>query len=119
MIIRLYIDEDAMDTDLVRALRARGADVITANDAAMIERPDEEHLAYATTQGRILYSFNKGDYYRLHTELLIRAMSHSGIVLADHRRYSVGEQMRRLLKLIASKSAEDMENQVEFLSAWG
>lgn len=27
---RLYIDEDSMDRDLVRALRTRGADVITA-----------------------------------------------------------------------------------------
>ncbi|MDZ7956392.1 MAG: hypothetical protein RMY34_00530 [Aulosira sp. DedQUE10] len=33
--------------------------------------------------------------------------------------YSVGEQMRRLLKIIAAKSAEDMQNKVEFLSAWG
>jgi hypothetical protein len=31
----------------------------------------------------------------------------------------VGEQMRRLLRLMAAKSAEEMENQVEFLSAWG
>ena len=27
--------------------------------------------------------------------------------------------MRRLLRIIASKSAEEMESQVEFLSAWG
>ncbi|MEH1936351.1 MAG: hypothetical protein V7L14_22145 [Nostoc sp.] len=33
--------------------------------------------------------------------------------------YSVGEQMRRLLKLIAAKPAENMQNQVEFLSSWG
>jgi hypothetical protein len=32
--------------------------------------------------------------------------------------YSMGEQMRRLLRLIASKSAGEMENWVEFLSAW-
>ena len=27
--------------------------------------------------------------------------------------------MRRLLRIMANKSAEEMENQVEFLSAWG
>jgi len=27
--------------------------------------------------------------------------------------------LRRLLKLIAAKSSEDMNNQVEFLSKWG
>ena len=31
MKIKLYFDEDAMDGDLVEALRIRGADVLTAN----------------------------------------------------------------------------------------
>jgi len=33
--------------------------------------------------------------------------------------YSIGEQMRRLLRLISSKSAEAMQDQVEFLGTWG
>jgi hypothetical protein len=41
-----------------------------------------------------------------------------GIILARQQRYSVGEQMRCLLKLIATKSAEEMSNHVEYLSAW-
>ena len=40
MTIRLYVKEDAMDKDLVQAIRARGVDVITALDAGMIERAD-------------------------------------------------------------------------------
>jgi Domain of unknown function (DUF5615) len=116
--LRLYIDEDAMDKDLVLALRARGVEVITALEASMIERHDEEHLEYATAQGRILYSFNVGDFCRLHTDFLAHGRSHAGLILARQQRYSVGEQMRRLLKLIAVKSLEDMKNQVEFLSAW-
>ena len=46
------ITEDAMDKNLVQALRARGIDVMTAFEAGMIERPDEEHLKYATKEGR-------------------------------------------------------------------
>lgn len=38
---------------------------------------------------------------------------------AFRQRYSVGEQARRLLKLIATNSAEEMRNQVEFVSVWG
>jgi len=30
----------------------------------------------------------------------------------------LGEQTRRLLKLIATKSAEEMRDQVEFINAW-
>ena len=58
MTIRIYVDEDAMDRDLVEGLRARGVDVLTALEAGMIERSDEEHLDFATREGRILYSFN-------------------------------------------------------------
>jgi hypothetical protein len=51
-----------MHRSLVRALRARGVDVITALDADMIERKDAEHLDYATQQGRVLCTFNAGDF---------------------------------------------------------
>lgn len=87
-------------------------------DSGMIERSDEDHLEYATKEGRVLYSFNVGDFYRLHQEYLAEGKSHAGIILARQQRYMVGEQMRRLLKLIAAKSAEKMKNRVEFLSAW-
>ncbi len=47
---------------LIRALRARGVDVTTALEAGMIGREDREHLDYATARGRVLYSFNVGDF---------------------------------------------------------
>jgi len=52
--IRLYLDEDAMQTALVIALRARRVDVLTASDCAMVGRSDEDHLRYATSGGRVL-----------------------------------------------------------------
>ena len=108
-----------MDRDLVKALRARGIDVSTAQDDGLIACKDEEHLRHAALEGRVLFSFNRGDFYRLHTIFVGQGNSHAGIILARQQQYSVGEQMRRLLKLTAAKSAEDMQNQVEFLSAWG
>jgi hypothetical protein len=119
MSIRLYFDEDTLRHSLVKALRSRGVDVITALDANMIERPDAEHLAYASGQGRVLCSSNTGDFYRLHSELLALGKSHAGIILIPQQRYSVGDQMRRILKLIALRSAADMQDHIEFLSAWG
>ena len=41
MKIRLYLEEDSMSHALVRALRARGVDVVTALEKGMIERDDE------------------------------------------------------------------------------
>lgn len=118
MRIRLYLDEDSMRQALVIALRARGIDVETALEADLIERPDVEHLTYARREGRVLFSFNVGDFYELHTDFLRRSEAHAGLVLAQQQAYSVGEQLRRLLKLIGTLSAEDMRNRVEFLSSW-
>jgi hypothetical protein len=44
MKIRFYFDEDAMDTDLIHALRIRGVDVTSALEQGRIRRPDSEHL---------------------------------------------------------------------------
>ena len=119
MRIRLYFDEDSLRYALVHALRARGIDVQTALEVEMIERSDEEHLEFAMAQGRVLCSFNVGDFYRLHTNYMAQHKSPPGIILARQQQYAVGEHRRRLLKLMAQLTAEDMKNQVEFLSAWG
>ena len=119
MKLRPYLDEDPMRQALVESLRSRNVDVLTALIAGMIERDDAEHLEYAAAQGRVLYGFNVGDYYRLHTAFLSEGRSHAGIILARQQHYSVGEQMRRILRLIATRSGEEMENQIEFLSNWG
>ena len=113
------MDEDAISHSLVATLRMRGVDVETALDSGLTGGSDEEQLRYATAQGRVLYSFNIKDFYQLHTIFLTQGQSHAGIVLAGQRDFSVGEQMRRLLNLIARKSAEEMKDRVEFLSAWG
>jgi Domain of unknown function (DUF5615) len=116
--VRLYFDEDSMQHALVEALRLRDLDVLTALEADMIEREDEEHLRHAASLGRALCSFNVGDFCRLHGEFLSTANSHQGIILARQQQYSVGEQMRRIVKLVATLTAEDMQDRLEFLSAW-
>lgn len=118
MTFRLYCDEDVMDHDLVDALRSRGMDVTTALDANMIDRDDEEHLDHATRQGRVLFSFNRRDFHRLHTQYLALGKTHAGIILANQQQYSMGELMRRILRLSAAKSPAEMENQIEFLTVW-
>lgn len=107
-----------MDDGLIEALRPRLVDVQTAHDAQMRERQDHEHLTYATAQGRVLYTFNTRHFCALHAALLRSGSSHAGIVVCPQQRYSIGEQMRRLLTLVARLSAEEMQNRLEFLSDW-
>jgi uncharacterized protein DUF5615 len=108
MKIQLCLDEDTWDADLIQALRIRGVDLVTALEQGMIRRDDADHLELATSQGRVLYSFNVGDYQQLHTEYLTDGKRHSGIILAQQQRYNLGEQMR--LKIIAGLSAEEMKD---------
>ena len=96
--IRLYLDEDAMSRSLVFGLRARNVDVLTASEAAMVNRPDADHLFLSAE--------------------LSNERNHAGIILASQQRYSTGEELRAFMRLIASVSPDDMRNRLEFLSAW-
>ena len=116
--VRLYLDEDAMRRALVFGLRARNVDVLTAAEAEMINRDDQDHLAVAATSGRVLYSFNVADYCILHQAWMSESRFHAGIVVAQQQRYSVGEELRRLMRLISTVPSEEMRNRIEFLSAW-
>ena len=118
MRIRLYLDEDSMDRALVRALRAREVDVLTAIEAGLIARPDSQHLSYASDHDRVLFTYNVGDFCRLHDVLLREGRPHAGIICAQQQSYTIGEILRRLLHLIGTVSANEMRNRVEFLSRW-
>ena len=116
--ICLYIDEDSMDCMLVRALRARNVDVITVQEVKRNAYIDAEQLEWATTHNRVIYSGNIGDFYNLHTTYITEGRLHAGIILVQQQRYSVGEQLRGILNLMATKSAEEMRNQLVFLGAY-
>ncbi len=118
MIVRLYCDEDSVQHALVFALRKRGVDIVTSLEAGTTKQSDERQLDYAAAQGRVIYSFNVGDFCRLHSQWLSQNRPHAGIVVARQQHYSIGEQMRRLLRLVARVSAEEMQNRLEFLSDW-
>ena len=118
MTARLYLDEDSMDRALVAALRARGVDVLTALEAGMIERDDAEHLAFSTSQDRVLLTCNTGDFCQLHQEWLSSGRPHAGIVCIPQQGLSIGPRLRHLLRLLSMVSADEMRNRLEFLSNW-
>jgi predicted nuclease of predicted toxin-antitoxin system len=118
MTIKLYFDEDSMDWDLIKALRARGLDIKSSLEEKMINKTDEEHLEFAANNNWVLFSFNRSDFYKLHTLYTSQGKFLAGIILANQQQYSVGELLRRILQLAATKTTEGMKNWVEFLSVW-
>ena len=115
--IRLYLDEDSLDQSLLRALRARQIDIMTVQDTNSFGATDLEQLRLATQQNRVLYSHNIKDFCQLHTEFITNNENHSGIALLAQD-YSVGEQVRAILEFITNNTAEDLYNQLQFLSRY-
>lgn len=116
--IRLYLDEDTMSGALLEALLARGVDVVTVADVKRRGFPDKEQLEWALSQGRVICSANVGDFMQLHTEFISNGKDHAGIILIQQKISAVGDRLRGLMKIIESKTAEDMHNQLEFLGRY-
>ena len=113
--VRLYLDEDAGEAAVVQGLRARGFDVLTTIEAQRGGATDQEQLTFATQQGRAIYTFNAGDFARLHREHLSRGIGHAGIIVLPDQRCSIGEKIRRLARFVSSTTAEEMVNRMEYL----
>lgn len=75
---RLYTNEN-FPRPSVEALRELGHDVLTTAEAGKADQriPDEEVLAFAMENERILVTFNRKDFIRLHNE----KQTHGGIIV--------------------------------------
>ena len=111
----IYVDEDASQRAVLRGLRARDFDLLTAHEADRLGLDDEGQLDFATQVGRAIYTFNIRDFAILHREYLEQGKDHGGIVAMPRQRYSVGDKIRRLAELITTVQAEEMRNRMEYL----
>lgn len=110
---RLYLDEDVAGA-VASGLRRRGYDVLTTLDAGCSGSTDEEQLRFATSEKRCIFSFNRGDFARVHAATVGRGEHHFGIVLC--RQVPVGVTVRRLSEWLARTNANDVRDQLVWLS---
>lgn len=107
-----------MSKALAHDLRLRGIDVTTVAEAERQGLSDLEQLEFATSQGSAICTGNVEDFLQLHAEFLSSGKAHARIIIIPRQGYSVGEQIRRLTRLIKSKSAESIWSNIEFLGNW-
>jgi len=107
--IKLYLDED-VHKKVASALRLKGYDVISAHDVQRQSLPDNQQLEYAIIEQRAIFTFNTGDFDRIHKEYLKSEKSHFGIVLS--KQIPVGETIKRLTKFLFEHSAEEVRNHI-------
>lgn len=103
---------------MIHNLRVRSVNVTAAIEEGRGGLSDDEQLAYATEQGRVICTCNIRDYLPLHADYLAQGKPHAGIILIHQQRFSINQQVVRLLRLIETKSAAEMQNDIEFLSNW-
>jgi Domain of unknown function (DUF5615) len=80
----IYADENVRRR-LVEALRGRGFDVLTARDVGLLGEDDDAQLAYAASTGRVLLTFNRGDFRRRHAQYVAAGRRHAGVALLPQR----------------------------------
>lgn len=106
--IKFYMDEH-VPTAVTMGLRLRDVDVLTAQEAGLLAASDEDHLALAVRDGRVLFT-QDADFLRLHAT----GVHHAGIAYA-HQQTPVGHIVRGLMLIYQVLDPEDMQNHVEFL----
>jgi len=107
MAIKFYTDEH-IHPGVAKGLQQRGIDVLTSQQAGMLDIDDKIHLEFATSQNRALVTHDH-DFLRLQ-----RTMKHRGIVYA-HQRTPIRQMIDGLVEIAETMTEEEMENHVEYV----
>jgi len=112
---RFFTDEDVYSGVAV-GLRKAGLDAISTPEAGRLGESDESQLAWAAQERRVLVTFNVAHFAELHAAWIESGGRHAGIVVSSQR--SLGDTLRRLLRLAADLDATSLEDRLEFLGDW-
>ena len=101
--VRFYFDQHYPDP-VVKALRQRGINVLTAQEAGRCGLADTDQLKFATANERVMVTFDP-DFLALHSS----GMQHAGIAWSHMLKYSIGQLIFMLVLLHAALDREDMK----------
>ncbi len=74
--MRIYLDDDSVDANLIRLLRRHKHDVQVPADVGMVGRKDHAHLAYAIRNQRAILTRNYRDFDELHDLVVVASQGH-------------------------------------------
>ncbi|MEO0519141.1 MAG: DUF5615 family PIN-like protein [Cyanobacteria bacterium P01_A01_bin.116] len=109
MKIRFHLDENVSNT-IADGLRRRGIDISTTPEQGLIAASDEEQLAFAYSQQRVIFTQDR-DFLILHSA----GSEHAGIAYCIKGSRSVGDIIRGLVLIWEVLSADEIEGKIEFL----
>jgi hypothetical protein len=107
--IRFHLDENVSNA-IAEGLRRRGIDVTTTPEEELMGASDEEQLAFALAQGRVIFT-QDDDFLRLHQA----GVAHAGITYCRQKSRSIGQIINTLTLIWEWVEPEDLLEQVEFI----
>ena len=106
--LKFHLDESVSNA-IAQGLRMRGIDVTTSPEKGLMGSSDEEQLAYALSQGRVIFTFDD-DFLVLSS----MGLEHWGIIYS-HQRQSIGKIISDLVLIWECLEPDYMYKNVEFL----
>jgi len=107
--IHFHLDEHC-PTALAEGLRRRGINVTTTPEAGLQAASDEEHVAYALREGRMIFTHDEV-FLAIHAA----GTPHAGIAYCHQVTRSIGEIIRGLVLILVIYEPAEMHNHVEWL----
>ena len=111
--IGLYMDEN-VEGQIVRGLRTREIDVVTAEEDGFGETPDSDVFDRANALGRIVFSRDQ-DFLREARRRQESGLKFVGVVYAHKSRVSIRSCIEDLEFLILAGTTADFADSVHFL----
>ena len=107
--IKFHLDENVSHA-IANGLRTRGIDVTTSPEEGLIGTSDEQQLAYALEEKRVIFTFDDDFLSLAATEI-----EHWGIIYTPQQRQSTGKVISDLIIVWECLESEYMYNNIEFL----
>jgi len=107
LFVALYTDAD-IHGGLAAQVRRRGFDAISAYEAGTGSLDDPDQLQYATSQRRAILTCNAKDFAPLVDEWYQTGRDHYSVIVSEQ--IPIGEMLRRVLRLLDTVSADEMNN---------
>lgn len=108
--IKVYTDE-SVSPAIAKGLRRRSLEATDAREANNVGLTDEEQLKYVRDNDFVLFTYDD-DFVRIVKK---RNMKHPGIVYCDQRKYSIGEIIRKIARIVEKTQHIDLENKIRYL----
>lgn len=113
MSLAYYFDHH-VPSAIANGLRARGIDILTANEDGTSRRPDDFILQRATELGRLVFTQDH-DFLVIAHRWSDAEREFAGVVFGHQMHLTIGQAVRDLEIVATVMEAADMRNRVEYL----